>query len=127
MAVWWCGLMGAKLYYKKYIDRLIKTCPTSVIVKRKVTEDDGFGGKVETLVELPPQEAAFYRKQAQRIILQDKGETVAHGAGAMKMLARGNADVQEGDIFEYEGKTLRVALLVDYGGVCKQAELEAIG
>lgn len=127
MAAWWCGLMGAKSYYKKYIEKLIKTCPTSIVIKRKVTEDDGFGGKIETPVELPPQEVAFYRKQAQRIILQDKGETVAHGAGAMKMLARGDADVLEGDTFEHEGKTLRVALLADYGGVCKQAELEAIG
>ena len=127
MAAWWCGLMGAKSYHEKYIEKLIKTCPVSIVIKRIVAEDDGFGGRIETPVELPPQEVAFYRKQAQRIILQDKGETVAHGAGAMKMLARGNADVQEGDIFEYEGKTLRVALIVDYGGVCKQAELEAIG
>ncbi|MFY9394257.1 MAG: hypothetical protein WAP36_06155 [Halanaerobiales bacterium] len=119
--------MGANSYYKKYIEKLIKTCPTSIVIKRTVVEDDGFGGKVETPVELPPQEVAFYRKQAQRIILQDKGETVAHGAGAMKMLARGDADVLEGDTFEHEGKTLRVALLADYGGVCKQAELEAIG
>lgn len=127
MAAWWCGLMGANLYYKKYIEKLIGTRPATIIIKRKVTEDDGFGGKIETPVELPPQEVAFYRKQAQRIILQDKGETVAHGAGAMKMLTRGNADVQEGDAFEYEGKTLRASLLVDYGGICKQAELEVIG
>ena len=72
----------------------IKTSPHPLIIKRKVTEDDGFGGKVERLVELPPpQEVAFYRKQAQRVILQDKGATPALWR-MMKMLIRGDANVQ---------------------------------
>ncbi len=117
--------MGANLYYREYVNKLIDDCPTEIIIERTIQDDDGFGGITETPVELPAQRVVFYQQRGQNIILQDKGVTFT--TDRLKMLARGDANLLGGDTFSYAGKALRVAFVADYRGICKQASLEMVG
>jgi hypothetical protein len=116
-----------KKYYRKYIQKLINSNPTSIIITRKTIINDGFGGKIVTDVELDPQTVRIYNKKAQREIISDKGTTTAYYASStLKMLALSGANLEEGDMFEYAGKLLKIAYIGDYEGICKQVELEVI-
>jgi len=114
-------------YYKKYIEKAIEQDPTIIIIKRKIITDDGFGGKKEETIELEPQTIRIYNKKAQREIVSDTGTIMGYNSSsALKFLAKGGTDIQEGDTFTWQGKTLKVAFINDYFGICKQGELEVI-
>lgn len=121
--------MRADRYYKKYVEKLINANPTTITMQRRTEEDDGYGGKVETLTDLLPQTVTFYMEGAQhrgvRVTVRDKGIIV--GGRVVKMLMKATGGVQEGDTFRYEGETLQVVRVADYRGICRQVELEAIG
>jgi len=110
-------------YYKKYIEKAIEQDPTIITIKRKIITDDGFGGKKEETIELEPQTIRIYNKKAQREIVSDTGTIMGY---TLKFLAKGGTDIQEGDTFTWQGKTLKVAFVNDYFGICKQGELEVI-
>lgn len=114
-------------YYKKYIEKLINANPASITIKRTQITDDGFGGKEEKTVTLEPQIVTFYDKKAQREVISDAGVTTAfYASNTIKLLATGDTDIKEGDMFEYAGKLLKIAYVSDYEGVCNQVELEVI-
>lgn len=114
-------------YYKKYIEKLINTNPVNITIKRTEITDDGFGGKEETTVTLEPQTVTFYDKKAQREVVSDSGVTTAYYASnTVKLLAEGDVDIIEGDMFSHEGRVYRVGFVRSYMDVCKQAELEVV-
>lgn len=114
-------------YYKKYIEKLINADPVNITIKRTEITDDGFGGKEETTVTLEPQTVTFYDRKAQREVVSDIGTVTAYYASnTTKLLVMGDADIKEGDVFEYGGKTFKVGFVKPYFDVCKQAELEVI-
>lgn len=114
-------------YYKKYIEKVINQDPSTITITRKTITDDGFGGKTEDTVTLEPQTVRIYNKKAQREVISDKGTTTAYySSTVLKFIAKGNADIKEGDTFKLGEKTLKVAFLDVYMDVCKQGELEVI-
>lgn len=119
--------MGAEMYYKKYIEKIITQDPKVITIKRQTKgNNNGFDGGITT-EELPPQTVTFYNKKAQREIVKDKGGVIGYNASnALKMISRGDADIQEGDTFIYNNKTFRVIFVGVYGDICKQIELEVI-
>lgn len=114
-------------YYKKYVEKLINTNPANITITRTEFISDGFGGGEEKTVTLEPQTATFYDKKTQHEVVSDKGTVTAYYASnTTKLLVMGDADIKEGDVFEYEGKTFKVGFVKPYFDVCKQAELEVI-
>jgi len=111
-------------YYKKYIDKLINSNPANITLKRKIKTDDGYGGSIIEEKEIT-ETVAFYEGKARREVLTDYGVTYA-GVQVTKILARHDADIQEGDTFEYGGKKYKVLFVKDYMEICKQIELEVI-
>lgn len=111
-------------YYKKYIEKLIDSNPATITIKRKIKTDDGYGG---TIVEEKQvnETVAFYERKARREVLTDYGPTYV-GVQVTKILAKHDADIQEGDTFEYEGKKYKVLFVKPYMDICKQIELEVI-
>lgn len=108
--------MGANLYYKKYIEKMIAENPQEIIIKRR-TE----GG----LEEIPPQTVLFYNRKAHRETVEDSGRTIAYGASSVpKLLTKGDSVIEEGDMFTHDDKVFRVTFVKSYKGICKQAELE---
>lgn len=116
--------MGANLYYKKYIEKLINSNPANITIKRKIEIDDGYGGTIVEEKEVN-ETVAFYERKARREVLTDYGVTYV-GAQVTKILAKHDADIQEGDTFEHEGKTYKVLYVKPYMDICKQIELEVI-
>lgn len=110
-------------YYKRYIEKLIDASPAEITITRKIKTDDGYGGKEISTVILPPQRVRFYNKKSIRENVEDKGVLLVSG---LKMLTPATADIKEDDMFASGGKTLRVAFLGEYMGVCYQAELEVV-
>jgi hypothetical protein len=119
--------MGAKDYYRRYIEKMIQTNPVEITVTRTSIIDDGFGGTKKEKVTLPAQTVTFYNRKSMREVVGDAGQVAnSYLARVTKVLATADADLQEGDQFEYGGKTWRVAYVADYLGVCRQAELEVV-
>lgn len=115
-------------YYQKYIEKLINSNPITITATRKIATEDGYGGKTEEVITLEPQTVTFYNKKVQREVITDKGVTMSGVVpDAVKMLCRGDIDLKEGDNISCEGKSFRVAIIKEYGGICKQAELEVVG
>lgn len=114
-----------KKYYREFIRKLINQDPAEITITRKTVTDDGFGGKIEEEVTLEPQTVRIYNKKSQREIISDVSITVT--SNMLKLLAMHDADIQKGDTFPHDGKTVRVTFINDYFGICKQAELEVIG
>lgn len=111
-------------YYKKYIEKLINSNPANITIKRKIKIDDGYGGTIIEEKEVN-ETVAFYETKARREVLTDYGVTYT-GVQVTKILAKHDADIQEGDTFEYEGKKYKVLFVKDYMNICKQIELEVI-
>lgn len=120
---WWLELMADR-YYKKYIEKLINSNPATITIKRKIKTDDGYGGSIIEEKEIT-ETVTFYERKARREVLTDYGVTYA-GVQVTKILAKHDADIQEGDTFEYEGKKYKVLFVKDYMEICKQIELEVI-
>jgi len=116
--------MGANLYYKKYIEKLINSNPATITIKRKQEVDDGYGGTIVKTVEVT-ETVAFYERKVRREVISDYGTTYT-GVNITKILARADADIQEGDTFKHEGKTYKVLYVKPYMDICKQIELEMI-
>lgn len=111
-------------YYKKYIEKLINSNPANVTIKRKIKIDDGYGGFIIEEKEIT-ETVTFYERKTRREVLTDYGTTYT-GVQITKILAKHDADIQEGDTFEYEGKKYKVLFVKDYMDICKQIELEVI-
>lgn len=111
-------------YYKKYIEKLINSNPANITIKRKIKTDDGYGGTIIEEKEVN-ETVTFYEIKTIREVLTDYGVTYA-GAQATKILAKHDADIQEGDTFEHGGRKYKVLFVKDYMDICKQIELEVI-
>lgn len=111
-------------YYKKYIEKLINSNPATITIKRKEETDDGYGGTIIEEKEIT-ETVTFYERKARREVLTDYGLTYV-GVQATKILAKHDADIQEGDTFEHGGKKYKVLFVKDYMEICKQIELEVI-
>ena len=116
--------MRANLYYKKYIEKLINSNPATITIIRKEKIDDGYGGSIIEEKEIT-EKVAFYERKARREVVSDYGTTYT-GVQVTKILAKADADIQEGDTFEHEGKTYKVLYVKPYMDICKQIELEVI-
>lgn len=116
--------MVGNLYYKKYIEKLINSNPANITIKRIIKTDDGYGGSI--IEEKKIAEAVtFYDRKARREVVTDYGTTYV-GVSVTKILAKGDADIIEGDTFIHEGKTYKVLYVKPYFDICKQIELEVI-
>ena len=120
---WWLELMADR-YYKKYIEKLINSNPTTITIKRKVEVDDGFGGTTIEDIEVI-ETVAFYDRKARREVVTDYGITYA-GVTVTKILAKGDADIIKGDKFTVDDVGYKVLFAKPYKGICKQIELEVI-
>ena len=109
-------------YYKRYIEKLINMKPANITIARKIETSDGYGG-VTAIEEEIYETVTFYDKKARREVVSDYGTTYT-GVSVTKILAMGNADIQEGDTFKHNGKDYKVSLVKNYFDICKQIELE---
>ena len=118
--------MGANRYYQKYIEKLINTNPADIVLTRIIKEPDGYEGYNEYPVQISLT-VTFYTKKVFRTTIQEKGVVSSDLTRQVnKILAKGDADIQEGDTFEHGGRTYRVSFINTYLDICKQAEVEAI-
>lgn len=111
-------------YYKKHIEKLINSNPTTIKIKRKVEIDDGFGGTIIEDIEVI-ETVAFYDRKARREVVTDYGITYV-GVTVTKILAKGDADIIKGDKFTVDDVEYKVLFVKSYKGICKQIELEVI-
>ncbi len=111
-------------YYRKYIEKLINSSPVDIKIVRKKETDDGYGGVIIEEKEIT-ETVTFYERKARREVVSDYGTTYT-GVQVTKILAKHDADIQEDDTFEYEGKKYKVLFVKDYMKICKQIELEVI-
>lgn len=112
-------------YYKKYIEKMIEQCPTTIEIERVQIIDDGFDGEIKERVKLEPQQVRIYNKKSQRGIVADKGAVIGYMASnTEKLLARHDADIKEGDVFKVDNREYKVLLPKNYMDICVQAELE---
>ena len=116
--------MQGNLYYKKYIEKLINTNPTTITITRVTKTDDGYGGHTETKATHAVT-VTFYDKKAKREIITDYGTTYT-GVSVTKILALGDSNILEGDTFSNNGNEYRVAFVNNYFDICKQIELDVI-
>lgn len=113
-----------KKYYKKYIEKLIDANPATITIKREIKTDDGYGG-YDVEKEKITETVTFYDRNTRREVITDSG-VIHTGVNITKILALYDADIQEKDIFEYNGKTYKVLYVKSYLDICKQIELEVI-
>lgn len=114
-------------YYRKYIEKMIDENPTTITIKRIKEIDDGFGGVKKEKIMLEPQIVRVYEKKSQREMVLDKGAAIGYMASnTEKILAKHNADIEEGDTFKVGNRKYRVMLSKNYMDICIQAELEVI-
>jgi len=111
-------------YYKKYIEKLINSNPANITIKRKKETDDGYGGTIIEEIDVT-EVVTFYERKARREVVTDYGTTYT-GVQITKILAKADADIQEGDTFKHGGKTYKVLHINSYMDICKQIELEVI-
>jgi len=116
--------MGANLYCRKYIEKLINSNPANITIKRKIETDDGYGGTIVEEITVN-ETVTFYDRKARREVVNDYGTTYT-GVSVTKILALFDADIQKRDTFKYEGETYKVLFVKPYLEVCKQIELEVI-
>jgi len=116
--------MGANLYYKKYIEKLINSNPADITIKREIKTDDGYGGSIieEKLIS---ETVTFYERKARREVATDYGTTYV-GVSVTKILAEADSEIIEDDTFIHGGKTYKVLYVKPYFDICKQIELEVI-
>lgn len=120
--------MGAKAYYRRYVEKMIAANPTDITITRTTKIDDGYGGEKEETAILPAQTVSIYNKRSVREVVQDAGQVAgSYVSRVTKLLAMPDADLLEGDEFKYEGRLWRVSFVQDFLGVCKQAELGVVG
>lgn len=119
--------MGVNLYYRKYIEKMIKENPAEIEIARTILKDTGRGGKTKETIKLDPQIVTIYNKKSQRERVNDSGEVIGYMASSIeKLLAKHNADIEEGDTFINGNRKYRIVFVNNYMDICKQAELEVI-
>ena len=111
-------------YYKHYVEKTIAANPSVIKIQRTVKTPDGYGGNTETTVEIA-EVVSFYDRKARREVVSEYGTSYT-GVAVTKILAAGDADIKEGDIFTAENKRYRVGFAKKYADICVQAELEMI-
>ena len=114
-----------KAYYRRYIEKLIGFNPSSFVITRTTTQDDGYGGTITETVVLPAQQGRFYNKRMPASLITDGGIVYSQST-ALKLLVLDTVDIAKGDLLQYGGQTLRVAFLAVYSDICKQAEMEVV-
>lgn len=117
-------MVGNNLYYKRYIEKMIATYGHDIEIKRKIKQDDGYGGSKISIKELD-QRVVFYNKRLTTQTILDAG-TKWSNRTAIKVLAKGDADLKEGDKVEINGHEYLLTNLVPYLSICIQSELERI-
>ena len=117
-------MVGNKLYYQKQIENIINANPATIPIIRETFVSDGYGGKIPSTqtIELL---VTFYNKSVRRENLTDFGMTY-NQTTVSKLLAKGDANIKEGDTFTYGDYTYKVAFVNSYFDICKQIELEVI-
>lgn len=116
--------MGVNLYYKKYIEKLIESNPVTITIKRKVKNDDGYGGSIIEEKEVT-ETVTFYDRKARREVVTDYGTSYV-GVSVTKLLVKGDSQIIEGDTFKTNNKEYKVLFVNPYKDICKQIELEVI-
>lgn len=117
--------LPAGRYYKSYVQRVINTVGTDITFSRFVGVDDGYGGKLPD-TEIPVYETvAVYDRASRQYVITDAGVGYK-GAGTTMLLARYEADIQRGDIFDVLGYKFRVLFVKPYFNICKQIEIEVV-
>lgn len=112
-------------YYQKYIEKIINAKSVSIILKRQIKTDDGYGGDIIENTLLPTQQFYIYDKKYSREIITDAGKSY-YSTIDSKMLCLGDADIKKDDTLVYQGNTYNVQSVESYFDICKQAELEVI-
>lgn len=120
---WWLELMADR-YYKKYIEKLINSNPTTITIKREIKTDDGYGGSIIDEKKIT-ETVTFYDRKARREVVTDYGTTYV-GVTVTKILAKGEADIIKGDKFTVDDVEYKVLFVKPYKDICKQIELEVI-
>ncbi len=111
-------------YYEAYIQKLINVNPVEITVNRKVPTPDGYGGNTVTEQAQAAQTVGVFNKITFGGVIADKGVFLN---STLNILALGDANLEEGDVFEYGGKKVRVVDLTTFRDIHKQGKLEAIG
>lgn len=111
-------------YYKKYIDKLIESNPTTINITRIEKIDDGYNGHIEKPIAIS-ETVTFYDRKSRREVVTDYGTSYV-GVSVTKILAKGDADIIKGDSFIVEGNEFKVLFVDSYFDICKQIELEVI-
>lgn len=114
----------ADRYYKKYIEKLINSNPTTITIKREIKTDDGYGGSIIDEKKIT-ETVTFYDRKARREVVTDYGTTYV-GVTVTKILAKGEADIIKGDKFTVDDVEYKVLFVKPYKDICKQIELEVI-
>lgn len=114
----------ADRYYKKYIEKLINSNPSTINITRKVETDDGFGGVTTEDVEIT-ETVTFYDRKSRREVVTNYGTSYV-GVSVTKILAKGNADIRKDDRFTVAGVEYKVLFAKPFKDICKQIELEVI-
>lgn len=118
--------MGSNLYYKKYIEKLIDSDPTNIVITRIEKISDGYKGYIEKPIEIT-ETVTFYQKKSNRQTVNESGVVIGYMATSIeKILAKGNANILEGDTFKASGREYKVSFVNSYLDICKQIELEVI-
>lgn len=112
------------LYYKKYIEKLINSNPSTISIKREIKTDDGFGGSIITSVNLE-EVVTLYDAKARREIVSDYGTSYT-GISITKVLAKGDSLIEKGDTFTLEGEKYKVLFIKAFKSICKQIEVELV-
>ena len=111
-------------YYKKYVEKLINSNPTTIKITREEKIDDGFGGSEVKDIKVI-ETVTFYDTKARREVITDYGKTYT-GVQITKILAKGNADIKKDDTFTVDGVEYKVFHVNHYRDICKQIELEVV-
>ncbi|MCQ4921557.1 hypothetical protein NE686_00545 [Tissierella carlieri] len=118
--------MGSNLYYKKYIEKLIDSDPTNIVITRIEKISDEYKGYIEKPIEIT-ETVTFYQKKSNRQTVNESGVVIGYMATSIeKILAKGNANILEGDTFKASGREYKVSFVNSYLDICKQIELEVI-
>ena len=113
-------------YYKHQVEKLIQSMDTVIIsLVRKTKVSDGYGGFTKSEQVLKPQIFGRDSKKISRSTATDTGE-VYSSQTVMKLLAKSDADIKEGDTFSIDNKTYKVAHIQLYQGICYQVEIEVV-
>lgn len=116
--------LAGSTYYKKYVDNLIKSFPSDIVIMRNSLIDDGYGGYTEENTSINEQVILYDRKIGLEFI-EDAGKGF-RGVSVTKLLARGDADIKRNDIFTLNDLEYRVLFVKNYFDICNQIEIEVI-